>query len=571
MSAVLERGTILDASGTPIPLAVVPEPEAETLLRPDGVDYDVADRYRGYPSKNLTPRKIEGILEAADAGEPYEWVELMEEMLEKDPKIQSVAVTRRKAVLGINHEIRPVKLDDENSGDQALADEIAKFCNAALQRAGLRGLVGHLMDSVGKGIAVDWVDWVRDKDKKWVPARFRKIPTKHLRWGNDSDSIRVWQPNSLSSTSVTSDGQIGEKLTAYTTVRALDEEREDHPTRGGLLRTCVWYYLFKNTSIKDWVSSADRYGIPSRILTLSDSDFKNPAMYDRARAALRSIGSNLSGVISDKWRLDLAAALAKGGADLFNTILDYIDRAIAQLWLGHELSSQGSKGGGNLGISAAIQVRQDYLEGDCNSVSGIIRRDLLVPMTGWNYGWDKLHLVPNSIFDFEPPKDIVAESNVLSTNARTFPTMTFSIQQIRDQYGYDEPVDDDDTITAGDGAAAGGDPITAPDVPVGTPDGATVNSVLAKRRGALLPKSSPTARQKKVDRLTTKAVSAAITETSKWQAQLRTMIREGVKDGLTVQQMVHRVSKAYPDLDVDRLETQLQESLVLVRLFGRNA
>lgn len=606
--AAVDTGRLYDYSGTLIPVGGPPAPVDASLL-PNGVERDVFDRYRGYPSRALTPARIEAILEAADVGDPFAWVQLCEEMVEKDPKIGSILHTRTAAVLGLVHEVRPVSLDEKHAADQGLADDIAKFCDDALDRAGIDELNGDLLDSIGKPIAVDWIVWGNDEDGKVVPQRFMRIPPTHLRWGTTSDSIRVWNPNGFTMTG----GDLGQVFDPYTTVRALNNERRDHPTRAGLLRTLVWYYLFKNTSIKDWVTLADRFGLPQRILQLDSNDFTNPEMYQKARQALASIGSSASGVISKDWILQITAAAAKGGSDLFAAIIAYIDTAMAQLVLGHELSSQGSKGGGQLGISAANQVRQDILEGDCAFLGQVIRRDLLTPMVGWNFGWDKVRLTPTFEFENEPARDLVAEANVTSTIARTFPTMEFSKQQLRGRFGFDAPVDDglDDGDESGDepadpnadpaappapaapdedsdaitaGGAPGQNPIVVGEPQPGTPD-ISVNStrdpfeeMSPARYRSVLDRVAPapkrgtaTARQAKVDRVTEKSAAEAVNETSKWKAQLRTMIREAANEGLTMPELAHRISKAYPDFDVNRLETILHQELLLVRLFGRNS
>ena len=65
-------------------------------------------------------------------------------------------------------------------------------------------------------------------------------------------------------------------------------------------------------------------------------------------------------------------------------MIDIVNREASQLVLGHELSSQSSPGSGQLGITAAIAVRQDCIEGDCNWLGNIVRRDIFRPMVDRN-------------------------------------------------------------------------------------------------------------------------------------------------------------------------------------------
>jgi phage gp29-like protein len=573
---------LYDATGTQVPLPGAPTPPTSSGI-PEGIDQTYRDRFRGYPSRNLTPAKIINILQNADAGWPLEWIELCEEIVEKDPKIGSVLHTRTAAVLGLYYEIQPPKLDDIDTTEDPQAQEIARFCDQALLASNFTDLVGDLLDAVGKPFAVDWVDWKLNRDGKVVPQRFRRIPTKHIHWSFDSDTIRVYDPYAQVAGV---GGNLGLPLPPYTTVRAVYNTRHDHPTRAGLLRSLVWYYLFKITGLKDLVAYSDRYGMPLRVLFLDDADYKNPAIYNEMRASLAHMGTDASGVLSKNSVLQIEKMAEAGGAGVFKELIDYMDKAIAQLVLGHELSSQGSAGGGLLGISAALQVRQDILEADCNFISSTIKRDVLTPLVGWNFGWDAVEqgLVPNLTYNYEPPKDLVAQANVMSVVAATFPDLPFSKQQIRDEYGFDEPLGEDtnplnqspedDVLMPGgivSDQAAGIKAPKSPDPARGTPE-VSINSLASRRmkRRRMPSKYSP-ARQKAVDRLAKKGIKTGHDVAASWGSQLRQLLRDSAAEGVSLLDVRNRIVKAYPDLDAAALEQTLREQMVLVRLFGRQS
>lgn len=574
---------LYDATGTEVPL-IGPPPAAKVI--PPGVTQDVYDRFRMYPSRDLNPNTLVGILEESDAGDPYRLIELCEEMVEKDGKLESILKSRTAGVVGLNWDVVPIKRRDES--DEPLAAEIAAWCQEALAATEFSELLTDLMDAVGKPFAVDWITWGSDLDGKLVPVRFSRIPTKHLRWGFQTDEVRVFTP--MQPGQVDSGGEWGTPLPAYSTVRAIDLSRRDHPTRAGVLRGLVWAYWFKTTIIKDMVSYGDRYGLPPRTLKIDQADFDNAERYNKFRQAMRDFGSDLSAVISKSADLEMQSVASRDGVDVFMGQIDYFDKWMAWKVLGHELTSQSSPGQGQLGITAAIDVRQDIKEADCRWLAGIIKRDLLTPMVGWNFGWDAVarRLVPEFQFDYELPRDLKGESEVLDRVMRLFPGLTVDEQKIRDDYGIPEPGEGEAGLVAAKPqpavpfGAVPGDPGAdpegdgqAPPPPDDEEDGPATGprdeppgysrTAAAGRRTHPAPPQ-----QRQVDALAARGIKAGAKVSAAWAAKLRQVLRQAADDGLTLAQARQRIVEAYPDLPADDLDQNIREQLLLVRLFGRN-
>lgn len=577
---------LYDHTGTEIPLQSPPPSSA--VVVPTGVDEDFHDRYRLYPSKNLKPNTIVQILEEADAGDPYRLIELEEEMVEKDGKIESILKSRTSSVLGLKWDVMPPKLRLADQGSEAKAAEIARFCYQALDSCEFSELVADLMDAVGKPFAVDWITWGQDDAGRVVPKLFSRIPTKHLRWAFSSDEIRVFQPSQPGNFT---GGEWGEPLPAYQTIRAIDMSRRDHPTRAGVLRTLIWPYLFKLTIIKDMVAYGERSGLPPRVLRIDDQDFDNAERYQKFRIAMRDFKQDLSAVISKNAELDIKVVATKDGVEVFVGQVAYFDKWMAWKVLGHELTSQSSPGQGQLGITAAMDVRQDIKEGDCRWLAGIIKRDLLTPIVGWNFGWDAVaqHLVPTLQFDVELPKDLNSGSQVLDRIVRAFPKLPVSKQWLRDEYGIPAPVGEeegtpqDDILLSGwGGTGAAGGATGAPDPnanPPGSPaDPGTVNAAPARAFELAGPLRitfadeplTPKQAQEPIDELVRRGTASAQTTSEAWARKLREILQSSAKDGLTFEQTKRRIVDAYPELAVEDLDRTLREQRLLSRLAGRN-
>lgn len=578
---------LFDATGTEIPLPG-PESPQKTTIVPAGVNPDSRDRFRQYPSRNLRPNTIVEILEEADNGDPYRLIELEEEMVEKDGKIEAILRSRSSAVAGLNWDVVPPKLRLADEGSEEKAAEIARFCYQALDSCEFSELVVDLMDAVCKPFAVDWITWANDEKGRVVPQGFKRIPTKHIRWAFNADEIRVYNPMMPMSPG----GEWGEPLPPYQTVRAIDLSRRDHPTRAGVGRTLLWPYFFKLTIIKDMVAYGERFGIPPRVLRIDQSDFDNAERYQKFRNAMSDFGQDLSAVISKNSELDVKVIATRDGVEVFAGQIDYFDKWMAWKVLGHELSSQSSPGQGQLGITAAMDVRQDIKEADCRWLAGIIKRDILTPIVGWNFGWEavRAHLVPALQFDYELPRDLKGEATVLQTIMTTFPDLTVSKQKIRDDYGIPAPVGEEDSDEGDDvlrpgSAQAGGAPTGAPDPAVepltpaddpSAPDAApeAVNGARARRRKA--PKGqlsllTPEQKQEPVDELVKRGKAGAKKTTDSWMRTLRSILRQAAADELDFPQTRKLIVDAYPELDVASLDKTLQEQILLTRLHGRNS
>jgi phage gp29-like protein len=572
---------LYDATGTEIPLPGPQEPPSGTVS--PGVNGAASDRFRLYPSRNLTPESIVQILEEADAGDPYRLIELIEEITEKDGKVEAVIKARSQSMQGMEWNILQPKLRLADQASEDKAKEIALFCEQALRSTEFSELIGDLMDGVSKPFAVDWITWGQDSLGKYVPTQFSRINPKHLRWSFADDSLRVFDPVRPS---IGKGGDWGEPLAPYTTIRAIDLSRRDHPTRAGIGRTLIWPVFFKLTIVKDMVGYGERAGIPPRVLRIDQVDFDNPERYEKFRRAMMEFRHDLSAVISKNAELDIKVIASKDGVEVFTSQIDIFDKWIAWKVLGHELTSQSSPGQGQLGITAAMEVRQDIKEADCRWIAGIIKRDVLTPMVGWNFGWDAVqqHLVPNLWFDVELPRDITAESQVVDRIATRFPNLTFSKQQIRENFGIAAPLGEDQIEAEDDvlrpsaggspaavGASGAGDPSSPPaEGPDAAPGSVNSRSGAASTLSASEPQS-PEKKQIPVDAAVVKGAETGQPVAEKWEREIRDVLRQCQAEGLTFAQTADRVRGLYPALAVKGFEKDLRQWLFLCRLHGRNS
>ena len=138
--------TLYDADGNPVDKTrLVEEVAAPTVT-------GVRQILSGHPAQNLTPQRLTALLLAAEQGDALAYLELAEEMEEKDLHYRSVLSTRKLQVAGL-----PVKVEaaTDDAEDVKAADLVRDFLNTGV----LAEAVQDILDAVGKGYSVCEIMW----------------------------------------------------------------------------------------------------------------------------------------------------------------------------------------------------------------------------------------------------------------------------------------------------------------------------------------------------------------------------------------------------------------------------
>ena len=239
---------------------------------------DVNDKYSNYPSSGLTPVRLAHIFRAADEGDVLLQMELFEDMEEKDTHLFSQLQTRKLAVTGLDWEVQPYS---EGELDKEIAVFVEKELNG-LER--LNDIFMDMLDAVGKGISIQEIDWgIRDgfnviRDIEWVHP-------KKLVWDSITDELKI----------CTGDFPAGVEFPRNKFVIHKYKAKSGHDSRAGILRVISWMYLFKNYTLKDWVSFCEVFGMPIRLGKYSQAASEDDKR--RLMEAIYMIGTDAAGII----------------------------------------------------------------------------------------------------------------------------------------------------------------------------------------------------------------------------------------------------------------------------------
>ena len=399
---------LLDHLGHPIPPKARPETREIAAV-------SIRDRWSGYPSAGLTPSRLSAIFREADWGSLRNQAELFEEMEEKDANLASVMQTRRLAVLGLDFQI-------EDASESAEDKKIAEFCREALADLDLMELWTHLLGAVGQGYAGAEPIW-----ENYPQARITRFNLIHPKNFNFVET--------LTPRIVTEDNWQGVEPPPFKLVFHKYAAKSGPAFRNGVLRVAGFLYLIKNIALKDWAVFNEIFGMPLRLGKYEPS--ASPADKEALRQAIVNLGSDAAGIISKATEIEFveAATRLSGTMIPFQALADFCDRGMSKAVLGQTLSTDTAPGSGTLAGNAHAEVRRDLLEADAAALARTMRLQILRPLVGYNFGWDKP--VPGCSFNLAEEEDLKA----LSETWKNLRTMGVEITeaQVHERFGIRPP------------------------------------------------------------------------------------------------------------------------------------
>ena len=381
---------LYDADGNPIDKTrLVEEIAAPTVT-------GVRQILSGHPAQNLSPRRLAALLLAAEQGDAVAYLELAEEMEEKDLHYRSVLSTRKLQVSGL-----PVTVEaaSDAAEDVKAADLVRDFLSTGV----LANAMQDILDAVGKGFSACEILWDTE-GKAWYPS---SILWRDPRWFEfdrlDGVTLRLKGENGLP-----------EPLAPAKFITHVHKSKSGLPIRGGLARPVAWYYLFKNFGIKSWVQFAQVFGFPLR-LGRYDAH-ATPDEKEKLLRAVRNIAQDAAAIIPANMQIEFQSTDVRGNVTVFEGMASYFDK---------------------VGTAYAHEkVWEDIEASDAAQLSATLNRDLVRPLVDLNLGPRKRY--PYLKVAREKKEDVSALVDNIVKLAAVAPNLV-EVSVIRDRLGVPEP------------------------------------------------------------------------------------------------------------------------------------
>jgi phage gp29-like protein len=356
-----------------------------------------------HPSIGLTPERLTGIMQQAEFGDPYLYLELAEEMEEKDLHYLAVLGTRKNAVAQLDLIVRAASSGAEDQRAAAMVREM--ICEGPIQ---LDSVLFDVLDAVGKGFSAAEIMW-DTSGREWFPAQLK---WRDPRWfafdwiSGEEILVRTLkgeiipvegdaaatQPTHFGGEGILSSlrGGIGiQPMTAplapYKFVTHFAKAKAGLPIRGGLARAAGWAYLFKNYILKDWVTFAEVFGQPLRVGKY------HPGASEKDKQALLSavsrIGTDAAAIMPESMVIEFTEAHQNGSSELYQTFCQYLDAQVSKAVLGQTLTTEMPRSGGSRAAAQVHEgVRRDIMNADARRLAATLARDLVRPIVELNMG-----------------------------------------------------------------------------------------------------------------------------------------------------------------------------------------
>ena len=412
----MAKSTILGPDGLPI--------ERESLFERDVAGpslVGVRTPWSDHPADGLTPLRLADIHRAAANGDPTAYLELAEDIEERDPHYLAVISTRKRSVAQLPITVTAASDDPEHVKH---ADFIRVWINTDI----LSLAAFDMLDAVGKGFSVTEIEWESRSDGvvpihlKWRPQRWFWFER------DDGETVRL------------RDGSELLPLAPQKFIIHRHKAKSGLTIRSGLARVASWSWMLKAFSNRDWGIFLQNFGTPIRLGKYgpehSDKD------KEVLRRALANIAGDCAAMIHRTMEMEFVEVKNAGrSVDGYEKRCDWLDRQVSKAVLG-QTTTTDAVAGGHAVSQEHRQVQEDIQRGDAILLSATLTRQLVPLIISLNFGpqvqYPKLMIGrPDEV----PIEDVVNALDKLADRGLTIET-----SQFRDRLGFDEPGENADVI-----------------------------------------------------------------------------------------------------------------------------
>ncbi|WP_100965347.1 DUF935 domain-containing protein [Bosea sp. FBZP-16] len=401
------------------------------LLGPDGnpIDYDdvfgppkagptltgVRSPISGHPADGLTPTRLASIHRAAATGSPLAWLELAEDIEERDPHYLSVLGTRRRSVAQL-----PITI--EAASDDAEHVRHADFLREWLKEGVLELGLFDILDAIGKGFSVTEIEW-ESTPEAVLPKCLDYRPQRWFEFDQvDGETV------------VLAEGVTREPLSPHKFIIHRHKAKSGLTIRSGLARVASWAWMYKAFTAKDWAIFTQNYGMPTRVgkFDRAASDADKEVLW----RAVANIAGDCAAIIPAEMSIDFVSVEKGTGSpgQLYERRVDWFDRQISKLVLGQTTTTDAVSGGHAVAKEHRL-VQEDLERADAKLLSASLTRQLIQLVIALNFGpqskYPRLNIGrPDEV----PLNDVVNAIDKLGPQG-----LTIEASELRDRLGFSDP------------------------------------------------------------------------------------------------------------------------------------
>lgn len=339
----------------------------------------------------LTPARAARILREADQGDLSAQAQLFDDMLDRDAHLRAEFDKRRSAPLGLDWSIVPPA--NATPAEQVAAEFVEEMLRDVVDD--LEDVLLALQDAPGYGygaVEIAWERWGKD----WIPA-FHPRPQTWFSTDVTRRELRL------------ADGTAeGAPLQSFGWImHQPGKVKTGYLGRAGLLRACLWPFVYKSYAIGDFAEFLETYGLP--IILGKYMAGASPEEKASLLRAVASLGHDARAIMPQGMELEIESVTGAGaGGSQHLAMVDWADRAQSKAILGQTVSAEAQSTGMGSGVADLHdKVRRDILRSDARQLAGTLTRDLIYPLIVLNRpGVDGYRRCPRFVFDLDEAEDL---------------------------------------------------------------------------------------------------------------------------------------------------------------------
>ncbi|MCL7420846.1 MAG: DUF935 domain-containing protein [Methylobacter sp.] len=384
--------------------------------------------FSSHPTRGLTPARLAQIFEAAERGDLAAQCDLFEDMEEKDGHILAELGKRKRALLGLDWDIKPPR--NANDQEEELAGAIQEIL---LDIPNLEDVILNMADAIGYGYSCQEIEWDRSNGY-WQPAGIEHKPPRWFKIANENRNELRLRDNSVN----------GAELWPLGWIVHIHKAKSGDLARGGLHRALAWPFLFKNYSVRDLAEFLEIYGLPIRL-----GQYPPGASEQEKMTLLRAVvnmGHAAAGIIPEGMLVEFKEA-AKGGSDPYMAMMDWCERTQSKAILGGTLTSQADgKSSTNALGNVHNDVRRDLRDADAMQLQSTLTQlvRLICQVNGW---LTNPRRCPRFVFDIVEPEDLALYAEAMPKLVAI--GMPVPVSYIQEKLRIPEPEGDEPILRGG--------------------------------------------------------------------------------------------------------------------------
>ncbi len=383
----------------------------------------VIDRYPVIIGQNLSLQYAASASRNSITGYRREWVDLLDELIQREPHGYAVLAQRVLSVAGGRLEVAPAELEQDHP-DTALAEEAARLVERQIKALpDLQASLAHLLWALYYGVAAHEILWDR-VDGEWRATRLSPIHSRRLAYPDPGTwDLHVWDQGAVRFDVYNAPTNVvfGLKVKDYPGkfISHVSCVRGDYPTREGLgFELCDWF-LLKRMAARGAGTYLERFGRPwaTAAYATGEDGRKRPATTDDINTAAASMAALGAGSLSSYVHPDnIVPALLNpdsGGGKSKLTYGDFItliNGEISKAVLGQTLTTEQGGGGSRALGEVHQRGKLELARFDAVTLGETLRRDLVAWIVRLNLP-AALHVLPRITIhvDEEPDPAAIVE------------------------------------------------------------------------------------------------------------------------------------------------------------------